>query len=1192
MIYNWSLASCADARSALNNHRYRTVSNGQGAWFATPEQAINALAVAERPNWQHFVGYHTNNGGSAATVDWKLSPCLGGVFPTTGNSIFLKYCRFPLPDIQYGRLSSVTGVDYRVYWRRVANLTGGGQMLFGSGLGADGLLANNTILDTSYSGAIATIVIREGGAGQSPPPNPLPGSILLGDDIRLSTTPLIWAFPFGRQVRIMQCERLDRATTPPPAPSGVCAIQQATVDATEKSLLNGKNYVVMSGDIWRNAVEQIGSPFDAKANIDSSLPGHELLVVDAGSTFQWSGLGEGAPPELVPSFGGWDLCQLMVDWGTCNMTLEDVVTIYPMDIDGSHGGPFWLHWVFSELGDYAEEVDVARGPVLGDTEERTYFTGTDRPRVTTLEMATDDYELPPGVLPGAYPYTSLPLGIISPGEAPDVGVIPGSTEAGEVELINGGAESGTTTGWIIAEGQLMVHAAGDVPGVTPPPGSQYYFYGGTAAESEAYQDVDLDVAGIIPGQPVTLHWMQASGSSSSTGRLGLRFFGAGMSPLGETFSPGAAPGLTFVPRELLGVVPQNAETLRVVMQMTRVGAGENDSYIDDIGLTLQRYSYSSDGSDIDSWTVSPASTANPGGRNVIVVDNDGVEGPVSGDGKMFQFFADENTAWMRRNFQTADASFHVRYHYFAAHQRVQHFIAPASTESGGGEGIAILAYSVEKRAFSGPEDRGATLGELASGISIPGRWVIVDMDATRTATGVDFKLSLMDRDTGGLIAEVEDSLITSGNFIYFKHWSNEGGGTARSWTDTILVEVYPAVVSPTETLATNYVYTFINQFGEESAPSPASVTIQKLVNASVVVETPTIGPEGVTAKRIYRAVTGDGSSLYLFVVEVPLSQAEYTDGLEDAALGEQLESAGWDPPPADGEGILATANGITFMFSGNQICPSVQNRPHAYPQAYRLATDFPIVAMAAIDTDVIVATQSNPYVVIGSDPSALSMAKIEKPQGCVAKRSMRVLDSVGVIFACPDGLAVVNRSGTEVITKNLFTRDQWQALNPPSIHAAVHDGMYFFWYDTGEEGGRGGYILDPTADGFGLVKLDFYCTTARHNPIDDRLYLVINSRLCIWDAGERHPYRWRSKEFQLPRPTSFEACQIRAADYEELEVHFFADGAQHPFFRKTVISGQEFLMPADVCYRSVEVEVQGTSRVQRIEFAESMEEIA
>src|SRR3546814_6021176 len=121
---------------------------------------------------------------------------------------------------------------------------------------------------------------------------------------------------------------------------------------------------------------------------------------------------------------------------------------------------------------------------------------------------------------------------------------------------------------------------------------------------------------------------------------------------------------------------------------------------------------------------------------------------------------------------------------------------------------------------------------------------------------------------------------------------------------------------------------------------------------------------------------------------------------------------------------------------------------------------------------------------------------------------MVTMDGLGVVYASPDGFKVVSGGGVEVVTTALFTREQWQALKPESIHAIAHDGRYFFWYDTGSV--QGGYILDAQKDGFGLVELDFYARAAYANPLTDALYMVIGTDLKQWNAGDRKSTRLNS----------------------------------------------------------------------------------
>ncbi len=279
--------------------------------------------------------------------------------------------------------------------------------------------------------------------------------------------------------------------------------------------------------------------------------------------------------------------------------------------------------------------------------------------------------------------------------------------------------------------------------------------------------------------------------------------------------------------------------------------------------------------------------------------------------------------------------------------------------------------------------------------------------------------------------------------------------------------------SSTET-ATTYVYTFKNTLDQEGAPSNPTGIIYLDDGITTVITTPVVTPDdplneySIDTKVIYRAVSGSLGTAYQFVTEIPLAQADYTDTLQDDETGPDiLQTTDWEVPPTDGHSIIAMPNGITVIASGNQICPSVLNQPHSYPISYRLATDYPIVAQGAIDNILVVATQSNPYLVIGDDPSNLAMSKLEIPQGCVSARSLCSARDWGVIYASPDGLIGIRNSGVQLLSDPFYSRKEWQELVPESIHSVIHDNRYFGFYDTGSE--QGGFMFDPRDLGNGLT---------------------------------------------------------------------------------------------------------------------------
>ncbi len=431
-----------------------------------------------------------------------------------------------------------------------------------------------------------------------------------------------------------------------------------------------------------------------------------------------------------------------------------------------------------------------------------------------------------------------------------------------------------------------------------------------------------------------------------------------------------------------------------------------------------------------------------------------------------------------------------------------------------------------------------------------------------------------------------------------------------------LVGASPGVV--TQQTTTSYVVTFVNDIGEESAPSPASEVILRDEGATVHVTTQVTAPPdyAVTTKRIYRAVTGTTGTVFLQVAEIPLAQATYDDVKSDQSLGIVLPSEDWDMPPGDLRGIIALPNGIMAGFRANQLCLSAQNQPHAWPVNYRLNTDYDIVAIGAIDSTIVIGTKSFPYMAAGNAPDAYSMVKIEIPQACVSKRSVAYLRGLGVVFASPDGLISVAGPGqVRNITDGIFTREQWQALNPSSILAVAHDDRYFMFYKIG--GGttvvQGGYVIDEKASGFGAIQLPMHASAVHTDPVTDTLYMVLDafaepddallpvppsgpvgvldgSTIYAWDAHttNRLTFRWKSKLYQLLSPTAFEFDQVKCIDYSNLVLKVYLDGVL--VYSRAIDSVNEFRIPA-IEARTLEYELIGTSRASVVQFAEDVMEL-
>jgi hypothetical protein len=383
-----------------------------------------------------------------------------------------------------------------------------------------------------------------------------------------------------------------------------------------------------------------------------------------------------------------------------------------------------------------------------------------------------------------------------------------------------------------------------------------------------------------------------------------------------------------------------------------------------------------------------------------------------------------------------------------------------------------------------------------------------------------------------------------------------------------------------------YAWTWVNKeagFEFESAPSPASATVEVRVEQSVAISGREVVPTGyvVTHWRLYRAVSG----VYLFVAELPASQTSYTDSVLAESLGEELPSLTWLPPPATLRGLINLPNGIMAGFTGRDVYFCDPYHPHAWPVQYNQTVDYPVVGLGRMDTTLAVLTTGTPYFIQGSSPDAMVVVKSDLEQACASKRSI-VSTNNSVIYASPDGLVLLSSSGSRLLTEQMFSRALWQeAFNPSSIHAYQQDRKYVAFYNNGVT--AGGFIFDLTSGHF--IYHNIYATAGYNDLQADKLYTAFSDRTVkIWQAGSALSYIWRSKKFTMPQIMGFSCAQVEAEAYP-VTAKVYSNGTL--VHTQTVASRTPFRLPVTPG-RDWEFQIEGNTEVFAVLVAQSMEELA
>jgi hypothetical protein len=398
-----------------------------------------------------------------------------------------------------------------------------------------------------------------------------------------------------------------------------------------------------------------------------------------------------------------------------------------------------------------------------------------------------------------------------------------------------------------------------------------------------------------------------------------------------------------------------------------------------------------------------------------------------------------------------------------------------------------------------------------------------------------------------------------------------------------------------------YVYTYLTSFGgmdEESFPSPA-VLVEGYPGSTWTVSGLQAMPTGefnFKGIRVYRLSTGNASASYLLAAE-KTTLASFQDVVKSTDLGSPIPSLDWDNVPGcSGNtdetrellGLIGLPNGVNAGFVGQDVYLTPAYKPHTFPQSYMNTVHHPIVALSSIQSNLLVLTTGQPYLISVDDPSNTRPEDVNISQACVSAQSVAKFGS-GVLYASPDGLVYVGTDGAKVITEGIFSKAQWEKLNPASMHGCQFDGRYYGWFSGAtldNAPAQGGFIF---GDGQFIIT-DTYATASYVDLVQDSLFVAINDKIYKWESSAgKIAYLWRSRLFKTPMPASFTVGMILASDYADITFRLYCDGVlKHT---QVVTSGEPFRLPTGFMASQFELEVAGTSRVMAMTIAESMEEL-
>lgn len=390
-----------------------------------------------------------------------------------------------------------------------------------------------------------------------------------------------------------------------------------------------------------------------------------------------------------------------------------------------------------------------------------------------------------------------------------------------------------------------------------------------------------------------------------------------------------------------------------------------------------------------------------------------------------------------------------------------------------------------------------------------------------------------------------------------------------------------------------WVVTYVSSWGEESAPGPASAltTWTPGQTATVTLPPAPTGAYDIASVNLYRTTSGTTSTTYSFHSNHAIGTTSVADTTLDANLGTTLTTTIWDPPPDNMIGLTMMAGEIMAGFFGTTVCFSVPGVPYAWPGAYRQSVPSTVVGICAFDNTLVVGMTRGVMLITGTDPANMTVTPAPA-ESCVSMRSMVSINS-GVMWASPNGLWFAGPAGIACVSRDAYTHDEWQALNPSSIEAYVLDGRYIASYNNGTPGTllyTPPYVPTPyVAPGPPtIMTIDTTFDAAYVEKATDTMYIAQGTSLYKWAAGSLLSYRWRSKTWDTPSWPGMAYGKVKADTYP-VTFRLIADGVQRgPDL--TVTSATPFPLPSGRAY-TYAFELAGTARVTTASIATNANEL-
>lgn len=351
---------------------------------------------------------------------------------------------------------------------------------------------------------------------------------------------------------------------------------------------------------------------------------------------------------------------------------------------------------------------------------------------------------------------------------------------------------------------------------------------------------------------------------------------------------------------------------------------------------------------------------------------------------------------------------------------------------------------------------------------------------------------------------------------------------------------YSGGASSDKAIPRSYFYTYVNKYGEESAPSSPSEVVLKDWNASASLSGITSPPAElcVTKIRIYAMVPGmeagqgaqpAGDSGYYLVGEIEAGDTTFSHNMASSpTIGPMNMTEEYDAIPATAFDISHWGTNQLAFLSGDTIRFTEPWNYSVAPEKYKLRlSDNPLRLLTTSRYAYVLGCGSAEVIDVSLDCDqggckGLSLATDRYP--LIGVQSPATYGN-SVIYATNEGIVALEGVNSSILTKDVLTRDQFLEMHPHTMRGVVHNGYYYGATDTHTF--RLAINNQSQAESFSYLSIRpkaFYVTK------DNRL--IYTDEDGTWEFGEGdgvRPYVFETQHTVSNRPLIASSAMFHAA---------------------------------------------------------------